>query len=106
MTQERVLYQIACTNTQCSTMILRKSSDGFWRFSLKSMRVAEDGTDVMVVCKSCGTEVSVPMFFVLPEEFDLRKAEHSAMPKIIVKPELPLMKGTLVIKRRAKNDKL
>lgn len=105
MTQNKVLYKIACTNAQCETWILRKSSDGFWRFSLKSMRVDEDGQNVTVVCKSCGTEVPVPMFFSLPLGFDLQKAEQSFVPKIVAEPELPLLKGALVIKRCASQKK-
>ena len=53
--------EITCPTPGCSNKILRKSGDGYWRFSGKVMKSLGDGSAVIAVCKSCGKEHPLPL---------------------------------------------
>lgn len=55
------MKSIACSNTKCSQFLLRKSQDGNYRISAKALVFNEDGECMYAVCKSCNTEVSLPL---------------------------------------------
>lgn len=59
---------IACPNPKCRNWLFRKSSDENWRFKVKALRVDKDGADVIAICKSCGSEVKLPMLLVPRED--------------------------------------
>ena len=59
-----MLTEVRCT--KCTTMILRKSRDGYWRVSSRVLRAADDGREVVAVCKGCGTEQKIPMILSMP----------------------------------------
>ena len=53
--------EISCPTKGCSNKILRKSDDGYWRFSGKVIKSLGDGSTVIAVCKSCNREVQLPI---------------------------------------------
>lgn len=56
-----MFHEISCPTRGCSNKILRKSGDGYWRFSGKVIKSLGDGSAVIAVCKSCNAEVELPM---------------------------------------------
>lgn len=69
------MREIVCSTRGCNCLILRKSNDGYWRFSTKVLKAIGDGSVVIGVCKSCGAEVLLPVTLTMPasEDLSLRK---------------------------------
>ena len=81
MKKERLLdmREIVCSTRGCNCRILRKSNDGYWRFSTKVIKAVGDGSIVIAVCKSCGQEVLLPVSLTMPslDSGTLQKSEES-----------------------------
>lgn len=60
------MHEIVCSTRGCNCRILRKSADGYWRFSTKVIKAVGDGSIVIAVCKSCGQEVLLPVTLTMP----------------------------------------
>lgn len=67
--------EVRCTNPKCDNRIFRKSQ-GAWKFSVRVLKVNDDGSNVVAVCKSCGREVELDMIVIQPvAEMLLQKSE-------------------------------
>ena len=73
------MHEIVCSTRGCNCRILRKSNDGYWRFSTKVIKAVGDGSIVIAVCKSCGQEVLLPVTLTMPASpgEEIRKSEES-----------------------------
>lgn len=82
-----ILREITCSG--CSSLILRKSRDGFWRFSTKVMKSTSDGNGVVAVCRACGNEELMPITIAMrPVESNLSKS--GVVPAFSVREKKPL----------------
>lgn len=72
------MREIVCSTAGCGCRILRKSKDGYWRFSTKVIKALNDGETVIAVCKSCGQEVLLPVSLTMPasREVALKKSHE------------------------------
>ena len=72
------MHEIVCSTKGCNCRILRKSIDGYWRFSTKVIKAMDDGSIVIAVCKSCGQDVLLPVSLTMPASEDkaLRKSDE------------------------------
>jgi len=72
------MREIICSSRGCNFRILRKSNDGYWRFSAKVIKSINDGSLVIAVCKSCGQEVLLPISITMPasSSSELQKSEE------------------------------
>jgi len=72
------LREVTCS--KCENLILRKSHDGFWRFSTKVLKSTEDGGGVVAVCRGCGNEELMPITISMAPmgDFDMESKPNAS----------------------------